>query len=231
MKRILAAAAIVGLLGFGALAPRAQAISTFATDESDGGSVSLAKGQTKDGAYYAAAQTVTVDGTVNGDVYCAGQHIYINGTVNGDVLCAGQMVTIRGTVSGDVRTAGQMIEIAGTVSGMVRIFAEFAKDSAAQQEALASDISRILYTTVGGIVLSVMGVILLLVALIGAKYRASWFKTAMWILAVLWLFSIPIGTILGIIVLVYLSKHSNEFTEPSPAPYGSPAAGSPSGEA
>ncbi|MBP7274824.1 MAG: MotA/TolQ/ExbB proton channel family protein [Kiritimatiellae bacterium] len=124
---------------------------------------------------------------------------------------------------GMVLQFGSLIGLAGTVSGMVRIFAEFAKDSAAQQEALASDISRILYTTVGGIVLSVMGVILLLVALIGAKYRASWFQTIMWILAILWLFSFPFGTALGIFVMVYLSKHSTEFTKPSPAPDFSPA--------
>jgi len=123
------------------------------------------------------------------------------------------------------------IGLVGTVIGMLRGFAELAKNNEAQHEALASDISLALYATAGGMALSLIGAILLLVALFGAKYRATWFKTTMWILAALWLFSIPIGTILGIIVMVYLSKHSNEFTEPSPAPYGSPAAGSPSGEA
>ena len=132
---------------------------------------------------------------------------------------------------GIVLQFGFLIGLAGTVIGMLRAFAELAQENAAQPEALASDISLALYTTAGGMVVSLIGGILLLVALFGTKYRASWFKTAMWILAVLWLFSIPIGTILGIIVMVYLSKHSNEFTEPSPAPYGSPAAGSPSGEA
>lgn len=124
MKRILTVAAVVGLLSFGVLAPTASAVSTFATNEADNGSVTLAKDQTKDGSYYASAQTVTVDGTVNGDVYCAGQDIFVNGTVNGDVLCAGQRVTIRGVVSGDVRTAGQMIEIAGTVGGSVSSFSQ-----------------------------------------------------------------------------------------------------------
>ncbi len=126
---------------------------------------------------------------------------------------------------------GFLIGIAGTVVGMLRAFAELSKNSEAQPEALASDISLALYTTAGGMVLSLIGAVLLLVALFGARYRAAWFKTAMWILAVLWLFSIPIGTILGIIVMLYLSKHSNEFTEPAPPPYGSPAAGSPSVEA
>lgn len=124
MKRIMVAVAVVGLLGFGAMAPHASAASTFATDQTDNGAVTLTKDETKNGSYYAAAQSVVVDGTVNGDVYCAGQDIYINGTVNGDVLCAGQRVTVRGTVTGDVRTAGQMIEIAGTVGGSVSSFSQ-----------------------------------------------------------------------------------------------------------
>lgn len=124
MKRILTLAAVIGLLGFGVAVPTASAVSTFATNEAENGAVTLAKDETKDGSYYAAAQSVTVDGTVNGDVYCAGQDIYINGTVNGDVLCAGQRVTIRGAVTGDVRTAGQMVEIAGTVNGTVSSFSQ-----------------------------------------------------------------------------------------------------------
>ena len=132
---------------------------------------------------------------------------------------------------GIVLQFGSLIGLAGTVIGMLRAFEKLAQEKAPQAEALASDISRALYATAGGTALSLIGAILLLVALFGDKYRASWFKTAMWILAVLWLFCIPIGTILGIIVIVYLSKHNNEFTEPSPAPYGTPLAGSPSGEA
>lgn len=132
---------------------------------------------------------------------------------------------------GMVLQFGFLIGLAGTVIGMLQAFGKLTPENTAQPEALASDISLALYTTVGGIVLSLIGSILFLIALFGAKYRASWFKTAMWILAVLWLFSIPIGTILGIIVMAYLSKHGNEFAEPSPLPDGSPATGSLSGEA
>ncbi len=96
-------------------------------------------------------------------------------------------------VWGIVLQFGFLIGLAGTVIGMFRAFGELAQENAAQPEALASDISLALYTTAGGMVLSLIGAILLLVALFGAKYRASWFKAAMWILAVLWLFSIVDG--------------------------------------
>ena len=124
---------------------------------------------------------------------------------------------------GVVLQFGFLIGLAGTVIGMLRAFEKLAEENASQPEALTSGISLALYTTAGGMALSLIGTVLVLVALFGAKYRAAWFKTAMWILAILWLFSIPIGTILGVVTIIYLSKHSNEFAEPSPAPYSSPA--------
>jgi cytoskeletal protein CcmA (bactofilin family) len=77
--------------------------------------VTLAKGQTHTGTYYAAGQTVSVDGDVNGDVVCAAQTVTINGAVNGDVLCAGQTVTVNGPVTGSVRVAGQTVNVNSTV--------------------------------------------------------------------------------------------------------------------
>lgn len=58
----------------------------------------------------------------------------------------------------------------------------------------------------------VTGVILTLVALWKIGYRASWFRTALWTLAVVWLAFAPVGTILGVIVILYLVKHAREFT-------------------
>ncbi|HVQ43980.1 MAG TPA: hypothetical protein VMT30_03365 [Candidatus Saccharimonadia bacterium] len=79
------------------------------------GNVVLAKGDNRTGTYYAAGQTVTVDGNVAGDVVCAGQTVVINGTVGGDVLCAGQTVTVNGAVAGSVRSAGQVVTINASV--------------------------------------------------------------------------------------------------------------------
>ncbi len=77
--------------------------------------VVLAKGDNRTGTYYAAGQTVTVDGDVSGDVVCAAQTVTINGSVGGDVLCAGQTITINGAVGGSVRSAGQVVNVNGTV--------------------------------------------------------------------------------------------------------------------
>ena len=126
---------------------------------------------------------------------------------------------------------GFAVGVVGTVIGLILAFGELSQNGQAQPEALASDISLALYTTVGGMLLSLVGVVLLLMSLFGAKYRAPWFKTAMWIFAILWLFNVPIGTIVGIVVMLYLSKYNHEFTEPSPAPCASATVEWPSGNA
>lgn len=77
----------------------------------------LERSEVHEGWYFAAGQTVLIEGTVNGDVYAAGGEIEITGTVNGDVLVAGGTVNINGTVSEDVRAAGGTVRINGTVDG------------------------------------------------------------------------------------------------------------------
>jgi len=115
---------------------------------------------------------------------------------------------------GTVLQSGMLVGLAGTVIGMVRAFAKLSKQGdASTQDALARDISLALYAHAGGLLVAAVGIILLLVALWGVKYRAPWFRIALWILAVLWLFSFPIGTILAIVVMIYLSNHREEFAE------------------
>jgi hypothetical protein len=84
----------------------------------------LAKGDNRTGTYYAAGQTLTVDGDVAGDVVCAAQTVVINGSVGGDVLCAGQNITVNGTVGGSVRAAGQLVAINNTVGRNVTVGAQ-----------------------------------------------------------------------------------------------------------
>lgn len=82
-----------------------------------GGRVLLAKDQVVDHDYFAAGESVTIEGVVNGDAYVAGNTVTVTGTVNGDVLVAGRYVDVRGVVSGDVRGAGERVVIAGKVGG------------------------------------------------------------------------------------------------------------------
>jgi cytoskeletal protein CcmA (bactofilin family) len=86
--------------------------------------VTLAKGETHQGTYYAAGQTVSVDGDVNGDVVCGAQTVTVNGAVNGDVICAAQNVTVNGPVTGSVRVAAQNVNINGTVGRNVTAAAQ-----------------------------------------------------------------------------------------------------------
>lgn len=81
-------------------------------------------GETVDGAFYGAGNTVSLAGTIKGDVYCAGQNIVISGVVEGDVYCAGQNVTISGEVKGDVRVAGQNVILDGTIAGSATTFGQ-----------------------------------------------------------------------------------------------------------
>ena len=132
-------------------------------------------------------------------------------------------------ICGVVLQFGSVIGIIGTVMGMLLAFAELSNGEP-EVGALASRISFALYAQASGLLLSLGGVILLCVALFGSRYRASWFRTAMWVLAILWLFSIPIGTVVGVIVMVYLSKHKEEFIEPTERPLSSEPAPCPSSD-
>ena len=108
---------------------------------------------------------------------------------------------------------GTVVGLIGTIVGMVRAFGRLAESETAQPAALANDISIAVYTTAAGSLVALVGIILILVALFGARYRAPWFRTVLWVLSVLWLLSFPIGTGFGICVMVYLVTHNAEFTE------------------
>ncbi len=82
---------------------------------------------------------------------------------------------------------------------------------------MASDVRIALYTTSAGFILALVGIIMILIALFGTRYRAPWFQAMLWILPIVWLLSFPLGTILGVVVIVYLVNHKTEFTEQSPA--------------
>ena len=125
---------------------------------------------------------------------------------------------------GLVLQTGWIIGIVGTIVGMLQAFPHLDDSST---EALASDIALALRATVIGIIISTVGNILLCIALFGVKYRALWFKTAMWVMSVLWLLSGPIWLVPGIVAIIYLVNHKTEFTEQAGAGYPPQSVGSP----
>ena len=132
---------------------------------------------------------------------------------------------------GLVLQVGYLIEIVSTIVGKHRAFPLMADTAAMQTEearaALVSIVKLDLYITAIGMTVSIFGIIMLCIALFGVKYRALWFRTAMWVMAILWLFRVPIGIVLGIVVMVYLATHKNEFTEQSVPGYAAQGASSP----
>jgi hypothetical protein len=118
---------------------------------------------------------------------------------------------------GLVLQLGSVFGLVCTIIAMVRYFSGLADSGTAQASGLAQEISKVLGPAAAGSVFGLIGIILIFVALFRIRYRAPWFRTMLWVLSILWLMSFPLGTILGIIVIIYLARHKDEFTEQTPA--------------
>ncbi|CAA6691659.1 MULTISPECIES: MotA/TolQ/ExbB proton channel family protein [unclassified Lentimonas] len=106
---------------------------------------------------------------------------------------------------------GSVFGLLGTVIGMIRAFSVIESEGPGDPELLAEHISLALTTTAIGMIPALIGLVLLLIALFSSKYRAPWFFWFMAIFSVLNLLAFPIGTVLGIIVLVHIIPRKEEF--------------------
>ena len=118
---------------------------------------------------------------------------------------------------GLVLQLGSVLGLVCTTVAIVRYFSSLTDSQTAQASTLAQEIGKALGPAAIGSVFGLIGIILILVALFRIRDRAPWFRTMLWVLSILWLMSYPIGTVLGIIVIIYLVRHEDEFTEQSPA--------------
>lgn len=91
----------------------------FAANDHKDENATLSQDTTHQGLYVRAANTVTINGTVNGDVWAAANTVTINGTVNGSVYAAGSEVVVKGTVQGSLHAAGSRVAVEGKVGGSV----------------------------------------------------------------------------------------------------------------
>jgi len=83
--------------------------------------VTVEKGQVVDNDFYAAADTIQINGIVEGDVYAAARQVIVNGTVNGDLLAVGSQVRVNGLVSDNIRVLAGEIFIEGDIGRNVSV--------------------------------------------------------------------------------------------------------------
>jgi hypothetical protein len=106
---------------------------------------------------------------------------------------------------------GPVFGLLGTVIGMIRAFSVIESEGQGDLKLLAEHISLAITSTAIGMIPALVGLVLLLIALFSSKYRAPWFFWFMAIFSVLNFLAFPIGTVLGIIVLVYIIPRKEEF--------------------
>jgi hypothetical protein len=124
-------------------------------------------------------------------------------------------------VWGTILQSGLLISVGGIVFGMLRAFCWVTVhvDSSSTAKVLAESMAITLYAEVIGFAIALVGIVLLLIALMGRQHRSKWFRKVMWTFCILWPLTTPllIGIIFSIVVMIYLCKHKEEFTEPNPS--------------
>jgi cytoskeletal protein CcmA (bactofilin family) len=110
------------ILVFGVLAGLLPTVAS-AAELREGGSTTLAAGETIDDDLYVFGGTLNVQGTVNGDVIFFGGTSTVSGLITGDLLLLGGTTTITGDVRGSVRAAGGTVNLAGRVDQDVALAA------------------------------------------------------------------------------------------------------------
>lgn len=118
---------------------------------------------------------------------------------------------------------GLVFGLLGTVIGMLGAFNEIKEHKIEEEnstEALAESISLALNTTALGILTALAGMVMVLIALFAYRYRAPWFFWFLTLFSILVILLFPIGTVVGIVVLVYIMPRKKEFwCEPAKITY------------
>jgi len=95
---------------------------------------------------------------------------------------------------------------------MIQSFRGLSSGSSESTEEIVSEgIKVTLITTQIGVLVGLVGIVLLCIALFAQKYRANWFFRSLVIYSVLSLIVFPIGTVIGIVFLVYVFTRKEEF--------------------
>lgn len=76
---------------------------------------------------------------------------------------------------------------------------------------LASAFGDSLLITAIGFGISIIGIVLFMIALLGSRYRATWFFWFLVIYGGLALFNFPVGTLIGVFLLFFCLVNRSEF--------------------
>lgn len=111
---------------------------------------------------------------------------------------------IRIAVVGCFLQVGLVIAKVGEVIGMRRTFAALESTDADKTGELASGIGFALNTAAIGLSLSLVGLVLIAIALIRSRLRARWFYWSLWSTSVIWLACFRFGFVVAVPLMLYL---------------------------
>lgn len=114
-------------------------------------------------------------------------------------------------VTGALLQLGPVVGLLGTLIGMMGAFRTLGSGGIAEPQHLGANIGVVLCATAAGLALGLMGLVLLCIALFSCCYRAEWFFWFLVIYGGILLCGFPVGTVLGIIILVYCLTHRAQF--------------------
>ena len=109
----------------------------------------------------------------------------------------------------------QVIGLAGTVAGMMKAFSSLKTSGTSDPEALSGAIGEVLIASAAGIAISLIGIILVLIAITACRYRAVWMFWFLCLYGGLMIFSYFFP--FGLFFLIYALVKKEEFL-PTQAP-------------
>ena len=94
---------------------------------------------------------------------------------------------------------------------LTHAFETLGSSGTADPQRLSANISEVLLATVIGLGLSLIGLVLICIALFASRYRAPWFFWFLVIYGAILLYGFPVGTVIGTIILVYCFTSRAQF--------------------
>ena len=81
------------------------------------GAITIPSEKIIDDDYFAAGNSITMQGSISGDFFAAGSDIWIQGNLRRDLFAAGRNIYMEGRIDQSLRAAGESINVNGNVAG------------------------------------------------------------------------------------------------------------------